>query len=203
MIQKYLPLRLVHSFSKSVIFEGEDMKKQNFVNLSVAFCLLVGSYTVAAEAETVDKLKIGILDTQRLESAAQYSQMKEKLEKEFKPRQDKLQITNKEIEDKHQALEKDKDILSEKDRVSRERELNKLQQEFQLMAKEAQDDFRLRNQEESANLRAILDKAVADVAKKEGYDLILPNEMTVYNKDSKTFTNLVLKELENNFKAKK
>jgi outer membrane protein len=179
------------------------MKKQNFVSLSVAFCLLVACYTVPAEAETVDKLKIGILDTQSLESAAQYSQMKEKLEKEFKPRQDKLQITNKEIEDKHQALEKDKDILSEKDRVSRERELNKLQQEFQLMAKEAQDDFRLRNQEESANLRAILDKAVADVAKKEGYDLILPNEMTVYNKDSKTFTNLVLKELENNFKAKK
>jgi outer membrane protein len=128
--------------------------------------------------------------------------MKNKLEKEFKPRQDKLQATNKIIEDKHQALEKDKDILSEKDRVNKERELNKLQQEFQMMAKEAQDDFRLRNQEESDNLREILDKAVSDVAQRENYDLILPNEVTVYNKDRKTFTGLVLKELEKNFKSK-
>jgi hypothetical protein len=30
MIQKYLPLRLVHSFSKSVIFEGEDHEKTEF-----------------------------------------------------------------------------------------------------------------------------------------------------------------------------
>lgn len=144
--------------------------------------------------------RIGVIDAIQLEKSQQFQAAQARLEKEFKPRQQSLESKQKELQDKHKKFQRDEVTLSDKERIANEREINKLQQDFQRLVEEYEVDHRTRQQEEMISFNKLVDEVVKEVAKKEKYDLVLHGQVALYNTDNVDFTAKVLKELERRVK---
>ncbi|MBN6071465.1 OmpH family outer membrane protein [Aggregatibacter actinomycetemcomitans] len=139
----------------------------------------------------------------------------EKLEAEFKPTADKLAENKKQIdtkiadiqkkvEAKVTALQKDApklrsaDIKKREDEINKygndqQEEINKLIAEHDQKAKEFQDNYAKRENEETAKLVASIQTATNNVAKQKNYTLVLDDRSVVYGVDGKNITEEVLK----------
>ena len=155
---------------------------------------------IAAES---NNLKIGIINTKNLENCLYAKDIQKKLEKEFNPRGDKFQVKKQELQSKQELLQRDKAVLSEKERIAKERELTKLQQEAQHMFESLDTEFKSRQQEELIAFNKVVDNAVANLAKQEKYDLILPDQVVLYNTDALDCTDKIITALDAQFKGKK
>ena len=167
----------------------------------LSFVLLSFHKTCFAAGGTV--LKIGIINTKNLENCLYAKDIQKKLEKEFNPRGDKFQIKKQELQSKRDLLQRDQAVLSEKERITKERELNKLQQEAQHMFESLDAEFKSRQQEELITFNKIVDNAVATLANKEKYDLILPDQVVLYSADVLDCTDQIITALDSQFKSKK
>jgi len=134
----------------------------------ILLALLFGLVATCSLAET----KIGFVDTERiLREAAPAQKAAKKLEKEFDSRRQDLQRMSQ--QGKALQLQLDKSVLNEDDRKAKERELIRLNQDFQRMQRELNEDLNARRNEELASLRERVDAAIQQLAASEKYDLIL------------------------------
>lgn len=156
-----------------------------------------------AEPAAVNTLKIGIISIRDLENCLYAKEIRRKLEKEFSPKNDKLIAKQKELQNKADLLERDKAVLSDKERSSREIDVTKMQQEVQHMAESLEVETRARLQEELINFNKVVDEVINKLAETEKYDLILPDQVVKFNKDSMDCTTKVVTALDTKFKAKK
>ncbi len=148
-------------------------------------------------------LKIGIINTKNLENCLYAKHLQKNLEKEFTPRTDKFEVKKQELQSKQELFQRDKAVLSEKERMAKDRELTKLQQEVQHMFESLGSEFKSRQQEESVVFNKIIDDAVAHLAKQEKYDLILIDQVVLYNADFLDCTNKIITAVDAKFKSKK
>ncbi|MGD0466007.1 MAG: OmpH family outer membrane protein [Gammaproteobacteria bacterium] len=160
-------------------------------------CLGCNEVCVAAD------LKIGIINTKDLENCLYAKDIQRKLEKEFNPRKDKFEAKQKELQSKGELLQRDRAILSEKERIAKERELTKLQQETQHMLESLDTEFKSRRQEELIAFNKAVDDIVMRLALNDKYDLILPDQVVMFSKDSLDCTVKIVNDLDAKFKAKK
>ena len=139
----------------------------------------------------------------------------DKLESEFKPTADKLAENKKQIDAKIAdvqkkvdakvaALQKDAPKLRSADIKKREDEsnkfdndqqtvINKLIAEHDKKAKEFQDSYAKRENEETSKMVASIQTATNNVAKQKNYTLVLDDRSVVYAADGKNITEEVLK----------
>ncbi|NOZ10968.1 MAG: OmpH family outer membrane protein [Gammaproteobacteria bacterium] len=139
--------------------------------------------------------KIGYVDVVKLvERAPQGEKARKKLEQEFGPR-DKEVIKNRK---KLRALEKELENLASSAgdviRRKKERELVSLRRNLKRASQEFREDYNLRRNEELGALQKIVYKAIVDIAKSEGFDLVL-HEGAVYASDRIDITDKVLQKL--------
>jgi outer membrane protein len=128
-------------------------------------------FTLASSAFAAD-VKIGFIDTGRiLRESAPGLRVGKKLEREFEARRVEVQKT----ETQGKALQQlfDKGTFTEADRRLKGRELLKMNQDYQRMLRELNEDMNTRRNEELAGLQERLNSAIAQVATSEKYDLIL------------------------------
>ena len=146
-------------------------------------------------------IKVGIIDMQELFSKSpQTKAAEQKIVSEFKDREGSVLAKRKDLETKLEKYKTDQAILSGKEKLSAEREITKLRQDFQRLASEFEVDMRVRRSEELTAFDKIFKDAVAYVAKKERFDLILPSNMVIYSGDKIDVTDDVLKVLKKRFK---
>ena len=139
----------------------------------------------------------------------------DKLEAEFKPTADKLAENKKQIDAKIAdvqkkvdakvaALQKDAPKLRSADIKKREyvinkfandeqTAINKLIAEHDKKAKEFQDNYAQRENEETSKMVASIQTATNNVAKQKNYTLVLDDRSVVYAADGKNITEDVLK----------
>ncbi len=153
----------------------------------VALALLSGTATAG-------DFKIAVVDVDRIlrESAAAVRAEK-KLEKEFENRRTEM----KRIADQGKALEAqlDKNGLPEAERKARERELVKLNQDFQRLQREFNEDRNTRRNEEIAALFERIRGAIRQIAEAEKFDLILQESEIAYRSQRMDITEKVIKTL--------
>ncbi|WP_245575238.1 OmpH family outer membrane protein [Chitinibacter tainanensis] len=136
--------------------------------------------------------KIGFVDTQRiLREAAPAVRAAKKIEKEFEPRRIELQKISLLGKSLQQLL--DKGALSENDRRVKERELLKLNQDFQRMQREINEDLNARRNEELSGLQERVNSAIKSIAEAEKFDAIFQD--AVYRNPRLDITDKVLKQL--------
>ncbi|OQW67984.1 MAG: molecular chaperone Skp [Proteobacteria bacterium ST_bin12] len=142
---------------------------KNLVSASVlALTATVSSGLQAAE------LKVGYVQVDKiLQEAPQTAESGKKLEREFSPRSQELERTQKQIRDIETALDKDGITLSETDRRNKERDVSNLKIEFQRKQRELREDINLRKNEELTSLQDRINKAVQTVSETDGYDLVI------------------------------
>ena len=142
-------------------------------------------------------LNIGVIDTNLIfEQSSQAKAAQTRIEKEFKPRQEKLVAREKSLQEKMNNFERDKEVLSEKDRLAQSRDISRLQQEYQRLAQELNYDAQVKQREEVEKFQSLVSNAVNKVAKDGKYDLILPSHMLAYSSDAINITDKVIKALE-------
>ncbi len=154
------------------------------------FCALMVSFGLSQVA--LADMRIGFVDTQRiLREAAPAVRASKKLEKEFEPRRIELQRVSMQGKAVQQLL--DKGSLSESERRSKERELLKLNQDFQRIQREINEDLNSRRNEELSGLQDRVNIAIRNIAEQEKFDVILQD--AVYRNPKLDITDKVLRQL--------
>jgi outer membrane protein len=151
--------------------------------------------TVAAlliSSSAVADTKIAFVDTQRiLREAGPAVRAAKKLEKEFEPRRLELQRVSVQGKALQQLL--DKGSLSDAERRVKERELLKLNQDFQRMQREINEDLNSRRNEELSGLQDRVNQAIRNIAEQEKLDVVLQD--AVYRNPKLDITDKVLRQL--------
>ena len=78
-----------------------------------------------------------------------------------------------------ERFEKDGPIMSESDRVRRQRELAEADREFQRKQREFREDFNQRRNEELSAVLEKANRAIKEIAEREKFDLILQEAVYV------------------------
>lgn len=143
-----------------------------------------------------NNIKICVLDTQEiLEKSMHARDIQNRLEVEFKPRQEHVMEKQDELKKQHDIFMRDKDILSEKERITQEHELSKMQQDYQRIVQELDVDSRNKEREELIEFNKILEVVLKNLAKQDEIDLIIPTQIILFATETIKITDKVLDNL--------
>jgi outer membrane protein len=146
--------------------------------LALAGALLLGA-AYAAPA-TAQGTKIGFVNTERiLRESGPAKAAQAKIESEFKQRDSELQRLATSLRAQAEKFDKDAPVLSESDRMKRQRDLSSMDTDLQRRRREFQEDFNRRRNEEFSAIVQKANAAIKNIAEKENYDLILQDAVTV------------------------
>jgi outer membrane protein len=139
--------------------------------LSAAFTVAL---IVAAPATSAQEFKIGVVNSDRILRDSQPARAAmQKLEGEFAKRDKDLQEMGARLKSSAERFEKDGPVMSETDRVRRQRELAEMDREFQRKQREFREDFNQRRNEELQALLERTNRIIRQIAEQEKYDLIV------------------------------
>ena len=145
---------------------------------------LMASFAVFLSAQTAlaDDVKIGVVDLRKvLQESAPAKQASQKLEKQFKPRQEKLFTMQKQLKADAEKLRKDATLLTAAQKSALQDKISREQRELEQAGTNYQQDL---NQAQSKAMQAFLDKvkvALDKLAAKDGYDIVLQKENVPYS----------------------
>lgn len=130
-------------------------------------------------AESIQKL--GFIDTSRVyQQSIQAQSIQKQLDQEFSARQKKLQIMQKEGLKLKEAIESGKVPVNE--REAKIKQMLEMDQRYKEAAAKLAEDYNLRRNEEFASLQQNANKVIIELARKEGYDLIIQDAIFVNSK---------------------
>ena len=169
------------------------MKFLNNVSTPSRLMLLL-AMCVLPFAASAQESKIGFVSTERIfREAAPAKAAQAKIEQEFSRRDKELQDMAARLKAMSDKLDKDAAVLSESDRVKRQRELADLDKEFQRKQREFREDLNQRRNEELATVLERTNKVIKQIAETEKYDIVF--QEAVYASPRIDITDKVLKAL--------
>ncbi|WP_243656620.1 OmpH family outer membrane protein [Paucimonas lemoignei] len=138
--------------------------------------------------------KIGFVSTERIfREAVPAKTAQAKIEQEFSKRDRELQDMAARLKALSERLDKDASVLSDSDRIRRQRELTDLDKEFQRKQREFREDLNQRRNEELAIVLERTNKVIKQIADAERYDIVF--QEAVYASPRIDITDKVLKAL--------
>ena len=165
------------------------------LSASVIAALAVALLTAAPAVRTED-LKVGVVNSDRILRDSQPARAAmQKLEAEFSKRDKDMQEMGARMKASAERFEKDGPIMSESDRVRRQRELAEMDREFQRKQREFREDFNQRRNEELQGLLERTNRIIRQIAEQEKFDLIV--QEAVYFNPRIDMTERVLRALNN------
>ncbi len=136
----------------------------------VASVLAVTSIPAIAQQAT----KIGFVSTERiLRDAVPAKAAQDKLEQEFSKREKELQDMGARLRSLGERIDRDAAVMSDADRLRRQREFTDLDKDFQRRQREFREDLNQRRNEELAHVIDKVNQAIKQIAEQENYDLIV------------------------------
>ena len=143
------------------------VKLARLAGLALAVALSTCGGTAAAQS------KIGFVNTQKIfDESEPAKRASKKLEGEFSRREKEINDLGTRLRLESEKLEKDGPVLSETQRVQRQRALTELDRDFQRKQREFREDVSQRRNEEFAAVLQLANSTLKDIAVKEGYDAI-------------------------------
>ena len=171
--------------------------KQSLAKALVAIAL-VGAVAMPAVAQ---ELKIGVVNVPLLlDRAPQTKAAMDALQEEFAPRQREFAAKAKELEDLTAKVQKDASVMGEAERRTAEKDLRDLQREVSRLQNEFQEDLNLRQNEELGNLQRTLLVEVQGYAQQQGYDLVV-GDGVLFASTAVNITEEVLRAIETAYNA--
>lgn len=157
--------------------------------LAAAAIVLLAGAPLVSQAE---ELKIGYVNVERI-LATPAKAIDAKIEQEFSRRQKDLQDLAARVKAAAEKLDKDGPVLSDADRVKRQREIIEMDKDFQRRQRELREDVTQRRNEEIGAMLEKTKKVIKQLAEAEKYDIIV--EQAVYQSPRVDITDKVLKAL--------
>lgn len=145
---------------------------------------------------TAANTRVGVLDMRQvMEKSVQIAQIREKLQKEFKPKQDKLVAAQNSLKSDSERLRRDNAIMNNNDRKQLEQKLISGQQELQRMQTNFQQELMSAQNKE---LKVFLDNVktiVENIANTEKLGLVITKDTVAYVRTNLDITNKVIQQL--------
>ena len=126
--------------------------------------------------------------------------MSDALAEEFQPRQREIVAKQKEYEELTEKVQRDLAVMGETERRNAEKDVRELQREIARLQNEFQEDLNLRRNEELSLLQRALLKEVQEYAQTAGFDLVV-GDGVLYASSAINITENVLRAMEANFQA--
>lgn len=147
------------------------------VALAGALMMVGGFQTALADSDDSDKLHMGVVDVRSiLSESKQAKAISDKLQKEFSVREKSLISQDKALQEKVEKFKRDGAVMAEKERTTTERDLVNAQRELQRLQSEFNDDTTLRQQEEMQKFLEKVRSAVNAIAEKGKFDIIIHSD---------------------------
>lgn len=164
---------------------------QAFQFMAVLLALAGLFYGGMAQAE----VRIAVVNPAELvQKAPQAEAARQRLEKEFAGRRQKLQDMKNAIDKESKELNRDSSAMSSDELQRKQDALHDKQRHFKQMQQNYNDDVHQREQEEFNKLRKSIYQVIVNVAKEKNYDLVLSDGI-VYATNKVDITDEVLKRL--------
>lgn len=147
-------------------------------------------------ANAADTQKIGVVFPSKImKESPQRDRIIKKLESEFKPRYEALQKLEKEITKIEQTLKRDGELMKNEEVTAMKRKVEVKLSEYKLKRKAFEEDNRRRQGEEQQKALVLVRDVINDVAKQEGYDIILNGEQVVYATPGYDISDQIIEEI--------
>jgi len=163
--------------------------------------LLLTLFVLAAGPVTAQQLRIGYVDMKQvLDNAPQVLAGREKLDIEFRPRNETIEFQERQVQTMEDRLQIGD--MAEDDRKRLDRELREMRRNVNRQKEDLRDELSFRRTEEVQKLEDQINLAVQEIARDNGYDLILSSPV-VYADPSLDITQLILGQLRLEYEADK
>ena len=163
--------------------------------------ILLVLFMVVAAPATAQQLRVGYVDMKRvLDNAPQVVAGREKLDLEFRPRNETIEFQERQVQAMDDRLQMGD--LTEDARIRLERELREMQRNVNRQKEDLRDELSFRRTEEVQNLEDQINEAVQSIARDNAYDLILSSPV-IYADPALDITDLVLDQLRLEYEADK
>lgn len=165
------------------------MKRLGAVLIALMFTL--GSVTAFA-----DGMKIGVVDLQKImQTASQMKSIQEKLEKEFKPRRDKLVAMEEGLKKDMEKFKRDSAVLSPSQKKDMEKQIVTTQQQFEREGQQYQQELSTAHNEAMEEFYNKIRAAIAKVAETDKYDVVLQKDAAPFSADKLDVTAKVMQQI--------
>lgn len=168
------------------------MKKLASLVVVSLFALVFNQAALAADAG----MQIGVIDLQKImQKSSQVAAINAQLEKEFKPRQQKLIGAQKNLQAEMDKLNKDAAVLSNADRIKLQDKVAADRADFQKMADSFQQDLTAAQNQAMQKFMQKVITAVNSVAASQKYDMILLKAAVPYLNPKYDTTDAVISQI--------
>lgn len=141
-----------------------------------------------------DWAKIGVVDLQKImQTSNQMKNIQQKLEKEFKPRRDKLVAVETSLKSDMEKFKRDSAIMSASQKKELEKKIVTAQQQFERDGQQYQQELSSAHNEAMEGLYTKVRSAISKIAQDEKYDLIVQKDAAPFSSQSLDVTDKVIK----------
>ncbi len=163
--------------------------------------ILLMLFMVVANPATAQQLRLGYVDMKQvLDHAPQVLAGREKLDLEFRPRNETIEFQERQVQEMDDRLQMGD--LAEDGRIRLDRELREMRRNVNRQKEDLRDELSFRRTEEVQKLEGQINQAVQVIARNNGYDLILSSPV-LYADPSLDITQLILDQLRLEYEADK
>lgn len=157
----------------------------------IALMMVVGSVNAFA-----DGTKIGVVDLQKImQTSTQMKAIQEKLEKEFKPRRDKLVAMEDGLKKDMEKFKRDTTVMNQTQRKDLEKKIVGTQQQFEREGQQYQQELSTAQNEAMEEFYSKIRAAIAKVAESEKYDLVFQKDAAPFSVEKLDVTAKVMQEI--------
>ncbi|HEX5122150.1 MAG TPA: OmpH family outer membrane protein [Rhodanobacteraceae bacterium] len=169
---------------------------------ALGLLVLVALTATPAAAQTPAVTKIGYVDMKRLlDNAPQVVAGREKLSKEFAPRDASLKTDEKRLDDLRERQQKESATMATTDAETLKREIDALDRSIKRNREAMRNDLKSRSDQELDKSWREINDAVVAFAREQGYDIIVPSPV-VYASARVDITDQVLDRLRKQYREK-
>jgi outer membrane protein len=169
-------------------------KLGDFHMKQLGLVLIAFIFSIFGANAFADTAKIGVVDLQKImQTSSQIKEIQQKLEKEFKPRRDKLVAVEASIKADMEKFKRDSAIMSATQKKEIEKKIVGEQQQFERDGQQYQQELSTANNEAMEGLYSKVRAAIAKIAKDEKYDLIVQKDAAPFSAAILDVTDKVVK----------
>ena len=169
---------------------------------ALGVCALETLSPATAFAQAPAAAKIGYVDMKRLlDNAPQVVAGREKLSKEFAPRDASLKTDEKRLDDLRERQQREGATMATTDADTLKREIDALDRSIKRNREAMRNDLKSRSDQELDKSWREINDAVVAFAREQGYDIIVPSPV-VYASARVDITDQVLERLRKQFREK-
>ena len=179
---------MVASYTLILVW-GLVMKRLS--SLIVGFLFAISVSNLFAEG-----VKVGVVDLQKImQTSPQMKVIQQQVEKDFKPRRDKLVAMEGSLKNDMEKFKRDSTVMSDAQKKELEKKIIAAQQLFERQGQQYQQELSTAHNEAMEGLYTKIRTAIKVVAEAQKYDIILQKDAAPFSIDSLDVTPAVIKNI--------